>query len=70
MIFDSQRSNSSFLWPISWAVLMPTPPRTPTDSASPILAAQPSPPSKPSQLRSDAVNRYAPKMTLAYWNGM
>ena len=49
---------------------MPTPPSIPTDSASPILAGQPSDPSNPSQLRSDAVNRYAPKITLAYWNGM
>jgi len=45
------------------------PPSIPTDNASPILAGQPSEPSKPSQPRFEAVNRYAPKITLAYWNG-
>ena len=49
---------------------MPTPPSIPTDSARPILAGQLSPPSNPSQPKSDAVNKYAPKITLAYWNGM
>ncbi len=49
---------------------MPTPPSIPTDSARPILAGQLSDPSNPSQLTFDAVNRYAPMITLAYWNGM
>ncbi len=52
-----QRSSESFLCPISWAVLMPTPPRTPTDNATPIFPNQFKPPSKPSQPRSEAVNR-------------
>lgn len=46
------------------------PPSMPTDNARPILAGQLRPPSNPSQLRFEAVNKYAPKMTLAYWNGM
>ena len=53
VILDSQRSSESFLCPISWAVLMPTPPSTPTDSATPILPNQPSPPveAEPAQVR-------------------
>ncbi|CFR74775.1 Uncharacterised protein [Mycobacterium tuberculosis] len=70
MILDSHRSSESFLCPISWAVLIPTPPSTPTDSATPSLPAQLKAPSKPSQLRFAAVNRYAPSTTLRYWNGM
>jgi hypothetical protein len=49
---------------------MPTPPSAPTDSARPILAAQLSGPWYPSQLRFDAVNRYAPRIRLTNWNGM
>ncbi|SKV10099.1 Uncharacterised protein [Mycobacteroides abscessus subsp. abscessus] len=55
MIFESQRSSSSFLWPISCAVLIPTPPSTPIDAAMPSLEIQLMPWSKPIQLRSVAV---------------
>ena len=34
---DSQRSWLSFLWPSSWAVLMPMPPMHPIETAMPIL---------------------------------
>ena len=35
---DSQRSWLSFLWPSSWAVLMPMPPMAPIEIAMPILS--------------------------------